>query len=401
VGGLQPRLMNSLISWGKTMKLAVFGRAVLASFALAATASLAQTFEPIIEPQCINPSYFGGWTTGGLYTDPAYGVPLDQWSLMAMWQGSDYPNNHINYDIGNFTGLHGVPSYGQRGRVPEDVNGSPGAQVQCMDVGMLVNTWDTPHRPIIGGGYNDIWGYAWSQSNRVYPFVENGAPTELVVQANIALPIYDPNTRGSGRVASGQVVLFAYLRDMAHPSLHPIAMLAAAYNSAWTQSSFNNGFVAYDYSNNDIQAAATSYPNWYGGMSGNGVWFSSGEIGANTPYITTRYTVGLSDAPLSPRWNLSAASPFFRAHFTQQNLLNLINAIQANPCAGPPNCPAKGYSTNPADYALEYAGVIAESTLTDGQFDVSATNWVPNDPTKDQVSLTAHIYAFGVYRYVP
>lgn len=78
------------------MKSAGLARAALATIALAASISVAQTFEPIKEPQCHDPIYFNGWTTGSLYTDPAYGVPLDQWSLMAMWQGSDYPSNFIN-----------------------------------------------------------------------------------------------------------------------------------------------------------------------------------------------------------------------------------------------------------------------------------------------------------------
>jgi hypothetical protein len=93
---------------------------------------------------------------------------------------------------------------------------------------------------------------------------------------------------------------------------------------------------------------------------------------------------------------------FWRAHITRANLLAAINAINSFPCSGPPNCPAKGYSTNPNNYVLEYAGVIAELKLiTDLNYDLSPTSWIPNDPNKDQGGFGAHINGFSVWRYLP
>jgi hypothetical protein len=95
---------------------------------------------------------------------------------------------------------------------------------------------------------------------------------------------------------------------------------------------------------------------------------------------------------------------FFRAHVTFENMQNVITSIN-----GLCNC---GYSTDPSSYALQYAGVIAETRIRSeirekynfaptSQFDVSATNWIPNDQAKDQVSFGAHVYAMGIYRGVP
>jgi hypothetical protein len=78
----------------------------------------------------------------------------------------------------------------------------------------------------------------------------------------------------------------------------------------------------------------------------------------------------------------------------------------------PPSCPSAGYSSNPADYVLEYAGVIMEvrlgseivyygANVTSMSFDASPTSWIPNDASKPQASMGLHVHAFGVYQYLP
>ena len=377
----------------------IFARSSALAAVFTATVCAAATFKAIKEPECLNPSEWDGWTGGGQYNDPNNGVLQDGYSLLARWQGNDFLANPVYYDMSSYTGL---ASASQRGYQPEDPNGSPGAQVECMNFGMLLNTWQTAHRPIVGGGYNDMWGYAWSRS-RPRPFIQDGVATDLVLQANLALPIYSP-TAMSG--ASGQLSLFAYVRDLSHPRLPAIALLAGAYDSEFNATFEAGGMVGFDYSNYDNQQVAARYPNWISGAAGDGVWFVSGPISnapANTnPYITTIYSQGQQTSALNALWNPAGAPMrFFRAHITPRNLINAVNAIDAAPCPGPRYCPARGYSQNPADYELAYAGVIAETTLKHDWYDESPTSWVANDSTKPQVLLSARGYAFGIYRYIP
>lgn len=370
----------------------------------------AASFEPIKEAECL-PWYSDIWSVGGQYVVPNNdnGVKQDSYSMLARWQGDDFVNNWLSYDLGSFTGLH---TNVQKGHQPEDTNGSPGVQVSCLSVGMLINTWNTPHRPVVGGGYNDMWGYAWSEPNRVHPFIENGVETELVLQANIAMPIYSPtNNAGSTAKITGQIGMYAYLRD-ARPdheylNLHPIVMMAFSHISNLDKDDngsypyLTKGLMAYDYSDSDTIAANTSsWPQQHG----NGVWFSSGAIGSNSPYLTTRYTEGTLSQPTPPTSNrINPPMPFWRAHITPDNLRNLVNAINAvPPCPVVPDChPDTGYSTDPSDYVLEYAGIIAEAVLMQELYDNSPSDWVLGDSQKDQVSLAVQAYGFSVYRYLP
>ena len=90
---------------------------------------------------------------------------------------------------------------------------------------------------------------------------------------------------------------------------------------------------------------------------------------------------------------------FFRIHITRANWVNLINRINA---AGPGSatinctpgstCPRNGYSTNPDDYRLQYAGVIAEVVLLE--------NGSPaNTSAIRQLTMGANIHGVGVYQY--
>lgn len=379
-------------------------------FQLSFGTCLAASFEAIKEPECKTWTYPNNvWTVGNQYLDPNNGVLQDSYSMLVRWQGSNFVNHVVNYDIGLFTGLH---TTNQRGHQPESIHGSPGVQLDCYSAGLLINTWHTPHRPVVGGGYNTMWGYAWSERNRVRPFIKNGQATELVLQGNIAVPLYHPvRSPGSTSAIEGQVAFFAYLKDTSRGNehLHPIAILALTHASNYNNSYNLNGHFHFDYNDLETQDYARRYPNWFpSSQTGNGVWFASGPVntGTTNPFITVRYT-GANVQTIVPILNPNAHLPFWRAHITQQNLINVVNRINNNTfhngskCIGPPNCPSIGYSTNPADYVLEYAGIITEIVLFDGKYDISEFNWILGDNSKDQLSIGVSIYGFGVYRYIP
>jgi len=392
---------------------------VFASLVLTVSAA---TFVPLKEAECLNGAYFAGYTVGGQYVDPNNGVLQDQYSMLVRWQGNDMVTYSVSYDMGHLTGFH--TGY-QRGRQPEDYNGSPGVQVNCQDEGILINTWDTPHRPIVGGGYNDMWGYAWSSVHQPHPFVDSlGQPAELVLQSNLGIATYLPWPKAGSDVNNihVDVTFFAYVQDTTHPNKHPIAIIGRlgasdADSTCPIPSSlpcyYRDGFLGFDYNDAATQLAVTSYPAWFApGQTGNGVWFGSGPISTastNTnPYVTTRYTQG-TDSLIVSGSNSNPPMLFYRAHVTQANLIAIINGINSNPCSGPPNCPAKpagGYSTNPANYVLKYAGVIAEVALKNdhidsGNYDASPSSWLPNDTNKDQGAFGGHINGFSVYQYLP
>ena len=379
--------------------------ALIIPSALAQVAS-AGTFVAVKEAECLAGSHFTGWMVGGQYVDSDNGVLPGQYSMLARWQGSDILSKVVSYDLGLLTGFH-TPY--QRGPVPQNRGDWPGAQVHCTDAGMLINTWHIPHRPIVGGGYNTMWGYAWSAANQPHAFQRNGFPADLVLQANLALVTYLPWPKAGSNVndITGQYCFFAYVRDTSQPRLHPIAIIASAYLSNWDAAYAMNGYVGYDYGEADTQSAAASFPAWFvPAQAGGGVWFASGPISnayKSNPFITTIYSTGSNDAPMSAIIDADAPLVFWRAHITPTNLVNIVDAINASACAGPPNCPEKGYSSNPASYVLEYAGVIAElrfSDLTSGSYDKSPTVWIVGDAKKDQGALGVRVNGFSVYQYV-
>jgi hypothetical protein len=378
------------------------------------------TFQPIQEPVCVQPLYASPFTEGKQYNDPYNnGVVNGQYFMLMRWQ--DYSAGSVSYDLGRWTGLHNVPQSGQFGRIPENTAGSPGAQANCYDAGMLLNTWETPHRPVIGGGYNDMYGYSWGVGSNVRPFIQNGVKTDLVLQANLGVSTYvpskpDPNHPDqritTTTAGSGQLVFFAYVRDTTG-SLPPIAIIAGAYDSQFGGFAGNID-IDYDSALSSAFKSNPSLSQWFANDNSNsGVWFATGPVSmspTNTnQYINTWYTAGEDNAALQPvDMNGAPSMPFFRAHVSWQNMANIITGIKNSPCPTPNGmtCLSKGYSTDPADYELVYAGVIAETTVANerapnSSFDASPTNWVVDDQNKWQVSLGAHIYALGFYRAVP
>lgn len=378
--------------------------AVEAGVLIARTFMLLDAFTPVRMPQCVDPKR-NPWRVGGQYLDADNGVISDQPFMLARWQGQNLLSGEVSYDMGAFTGL--TTSH-QRGYLPESTSGSPGAQLDCFAFGMLINTWFTPHRPIIGGGYNMMYGYRWNAADEPRPFLDpqGRGSSHLVLQAEIGITQFAawPNASGDPYAVVGQVALFAYLRDRSQPHLPPFAVLALAATSNWTEDWHRQGWVSYDYSDRDTRRIAQRYPAWFsGGQAGSGVWFASGPIANSSEgrFVTTIYSEGQHDRPLMQVSDPEQPRRFWRAHITPENLVNVVDSINASaPCANV-GCPLAGYSRNPSDYSLEYAGILAELALLEDTYDISPTRWRPADPGKDQGSLGLSGQMFGVYRYRP
>jgi hypothetical protein len=350
----------------------------LAGAVLFSTGLHAQTFETLKASDCLT-SVSGLFTTGGQYVDPNNGVLNNSWSMLVRWQGSTFVNNTVSYAVGAYTGFY-PPSPAatwQRGVQPESsYYGTPAVQLNCTTDGMFINTWWVPHQIVVGGGYNDMFGYQWASGYEPRPFYTyvgyTYTPTDLIVQSNIAVTEYGPYTPNgstqcspSTQCAHGQVSIFAYVIDKAHPLLHPIAIVMQTHDD---QSATNPGSIGCD------------YPT--------GVWFAS--LDAQTP--NAYHTVDPYSTPsqkITAFQNASAPWQFYRMRISPTNMANIASAINASAL----NCPAKGYSTFASDYVLKYAGVIEEAAL----FGDINTNTL-NNPNIAQVSLAAKFDGVSMYR---
>lgn len=406
----------------------------VAGATLSATGASAGFFSPIVEPGCgatfswgeqySEPNFIPGQTRRG-----TNGLLTDQWFMLTRWQGQnedDYRSHAVtSYDIGNYTGLFGATQYG----VTPEVDGSSGVQSSCAYSGMFLNTWTTPHRPIVGGGYNDMFGYKFSLSTR--PFTHDGSPTgspsDLIVQSNIVVPHFwkfksTSTPTGENTDIVAHVGIFAYLRDLSHFGYPPIAVSGFAYMSDLTSNYLAFGMNAWDYTASATDAARASYPYWFqnSAPSLDGVCFVSAPISTlnNHRWVTYDAGIGQGDLtmPLPTRWQgLGTPDEFWRMRVTPENITNIANDIDSGGMFGRcPMQPPGGYSRNPSDWVLEYAGVIAELTpqVEKGPNpiapDVSRTSWLGqnpgatpyNDSSKDQSSLGVRTYATGIIRYV-
>jgi hypothetical protein len=418
------------------LKTAISGAALFAAVVSHADAA---TFETIKDPICItSPLFQTQWSVGEQYRDGNNGIVPDKWFMLARWQGPGFMDDSVNYDIGAYTNLHGA---WQKGAQPEDPNGSPGVQLNCYDVGMLINSWGSAHRPIVGGGFNDMWGYAFSAPNQVSPFTKSGLATDLVLQSNIAVPIFSAvhnrvNEAGQPYVISGQVTFFAYLHDTTNPSYPPIAVIAATHMSnlynpndgeAGRLAALAHGGVAVDYGENATAYARDHYPNWFApGQTGSGIWYAGAALSRQNDqrYVSVGYTEATLDDNMPVHSDVTGTPmPFYRAHITPENMRHIAEDINAAvACSGcPPRPPGNpngnpgNYSTDPNNWVLEYAGVIAENALVSedpGQpnpnYDVSASSWTGlnttpryHDNSRDQVAMAVHLSGVGIYRYYP
>ena len=344
----------------------------------------AQVFSQITPSVC-PPTSAGLFTTGQQYLGANNGVLQDSWSMLVRWQGNPTVGNTswyqhpMSYNGGMYTNYTPPTPYTswQRGYTPESgPAGTPGVQLHCFDAGMLINTFATPHAgaAVLGGGFNDMYGYAWSPANQPLAFetVRNGVneSAELVIQSDLEVPVlngwsgveqpdgsytYTPVTNLANYETYGTANLsfFVYLADTSHTSLHPIGILAAPFDNGYCgncscEIEGSEAFVGWD------------YPA--------GAWFGSADL-CTTDVTTVRYTGSTT------RTSPFTGEQFFRIHITPQNLVNLVNRINAQQCqagmTGSCNCtpgstcPQNGYSTNPNVYKIQYVGIIAESSLCD------------------------------------
>jgi hypothetical protein len=343
-------------------------------------------FVPLKEPDFLD-GVNGPFTTGGQYRDANNGVLQDSWSVLVRWQG-DLVSSTVSYDLGTFTGVHvPQPTYvWQRGQQPENSAGTPGVQLYGYRAGMLINTWTIPHQFILGGGYNDMYGYAWSSERRPDAFVMHhnsyGAPigpAQLVLQASMAVSWFGSWSLVNGgwvfgqEAQSGQLALFAYLEDRTRPDLPPIAIIGETWDSRSAACPANGmGFVGFD------------YPQ--------GVWFGSAAL-CNTDITSVFYL------PYPTQTALFSDERFFRIHITPTNWQNLIARINsASPgnadvnlsCSPGSSCPPTGYSNDPSNYRVQYAGVIAEVALIENGI-------TRNESTNRQASMGVDIYGVGIY----
>jgi hypothetical protein len=379
----QELMMNKLlIRKFKPMLVVLFSSSTL----------FAETYVTLKDPECLT-NVSPLFTTGGQYLDPNNGVLENSWSMLVRWQGNDFVQNSVSYDLSRFTRMDyantgiftpqappvGSISNWQRGIQPESANGTPGVQLYCNMMGMLVNTWGVPHREILGGGYNSMFGYSWSSSTAPEAFVMRNVfgsvirETDLLVQADIAVPwLYtykNPNNSATRNEPASQVSLFAYIVDISNPNLHPIALIGLTHDKLIGNLG-NSEFVACDYAN--------------------GVYFASSNPATSLNFFT-RDPYSAYPQLMTDRDNANEPYQFFRMRVTPNNFRNIINAINSYGSG----CPTAGYSTDISHYRIKYAGVIPELTIYDGRFGSLTTL---SDFDKDQISIGVKAKDVGIYR---
>jgi hypothetical protein len=384
----------------KTFSFRTRALAVSCSLFAFLPAAWSQSFFPLKAPECLT-DVSSLFTIGGQYVDgyPANGVPAG-YSMLTRWQGDIAP---VSYPLGTWTNLYVSPTTTyQRGWQPEDPLGSPGTQIYCAEAGMMLNTWPIRHRRIEGGGYNDMYGYSWGSSGPPAFRDDYGTPSDLVVQVSAAVPLVWENLNKQNPMSRPypvlDVTLFAYLKDLAHPGLHEIAIIGSI--AANERKSFPDETVTPLYGDAYVTKGIVSidYPN--------GIFFASGAVRTSTPFTTVIYT-GAQAREYPNRWDQRTTEPlqFYRMHVTPKNLVQIVDAIQALPC--PNGCPAKGYSRNPNDYIVTYAGLLSEVTVLDCEYSAlrcdppAPQQFVANDPNKDQMAAAVRLSGLGIYRAIP
>lgn len=355
-------------------------------------------FQAIKDPECLT-NVSSKFTVGGQYVDSGNGVLNNSYSMLVRWQGNNFINNSVTYNVSNYTGFsfnHTSPfsapyvgsiSNWQRGVQPEDTNGSPAVQLYCNGGGMLINTWSIPHREVIGGGYNDMFGYQWGSGSepRAFKMIDSYGQkirnTDLIVQADIAVPeIYTY----SGPVNTAippyptpmqQVSLYAYVIDTTHPTLPPIALIEFTHDR---HAATSDDVISCDYKQ--------------------GVWFASGSTTYSTKYVT--HDPASTNSIVLPASKLSPSDPtlFFRMRITPANMTAIAGDINGASSSLKSLCPATGYSTNPDDYIVKYAGIIAELTVFDQRYGPYIGTPSAPDYSKDQGSMGVNFYNLGIYR---
>lgn len=242
-----------------------------------------------------------------------------------------------------------------------------------------------------------MFGYSWSAPNMPNAFVSGGQGSDLVIQISASFPhlvrYTNPGNGAARRRPVLQVGLFTYVRDITH-NLPDIAILGiiGATNDDWVNPPRTDSF----YSNAYVTQGGMSfdYPT--------GVWYASAPIRTSTPFTTTHYVPQPAIELTSDFQNPGVGNQFYRLHISPKNLIQLVQAINAFPCSPGVDCPNKGYSENPADYRVAYAGLIAEASTLDGFSDPpEPLSYTIDDPAKDQIEAGIKYGGLGIYHYTP
>jgi len=311
-------------------------------------------FDEIHSYQCINSnrvkSQFDSYTPNLVYMkvrhhgDPGTAELLNQVATS------------VGYDVSVYSGyqppfspLVGL-SYAQRGYYdlgPPD--GSSAVQVYCANAGFMINTYQFSHAvPVTGGGPNVAYDVEFRPTKPVF---NHPGSSELTLQAYIKLPWFLDVGGGIG-----QVVFYVTWIDTSE-NLKFFQLMQVFDTRPWGSGN-GSEFVAYDPASL-IGYASSPLKNYdkYG---------SAVQFITKSPYSQTMQN--------DTTWS---SSKFFRVHVSEENLAGLVEELRAGQPALYENL-----SSNPGDYELASAGVIAEVLLPS---------------TTDNISMGGSLSYFEVY----
>lgn len=293
------------------------------------------SFTLLKQQVCINENE-AAYTVGQQYVDQNNGVPDDQWSMLTRWQGFKGHQSFVNCESGELN----------------------------------INTWQIPHHYVVGGGYNDMFGYSWSSAGAPSAFMDTPfKQADLILQVYATVPklLQHLGTGPRSVTPVVNITLFAYLVDVTHPELHPIAVL---------------GLIA---QNNQISTGGGHGYDYPGG-----VWFSYFSLDAHSRYNEYDDFGNVSHF-IDNNTLRNIEENFYRMRVSPQAWINTITDINNDPCT---DCPAKGYSLDPKNYKLKYGGIIAEVSTWD------ISEGTLGDLNKDQINLGVQFRYLGIYRRV-
>lgn len=255
---------------------------------------------------------------GNLYVDD-YTFHYNKPHLIVRHMGNDQSVTIPKYDVGYYTGFDptGHRYYTTRsakdGELWEGVNAY---QMQGSQTGVMINSWSFPEKTVIGGGPHAVWSYLWNpQSNDTPKPWANLDGSELTVQALIKAP---HAAYWNGGV--GQISFVIYGQDISNP--HDPKLLAYLINLY-----DNRGSYTYTIGNDGSPFVSTPLEN-------------------NPVISQSQFSHGFQSHPWSEY-------KFFRAHISEDNLINAINILNSN----------SGYaymSTDPRDYQITSVHVLVE-----------------------------------------
>jgi len=296
--------------------------------------STAYSAEYNVSPPCNQTPVF---SVGGQYVDSDNGVEEGVYSTLMRWQGNNPLNNYSTTQQGYYNTYH-----------------------NCNSGSMLLNSWTTPRFNVLGGGYNNMYGYKYVKGTEPSAFTFSRFLTPLIISAELAVPYVNAQKYSTtpSIVPVGQAALYVYLRDISNPHLHPIALVSLTHE---TRSYEATQGVSCDYKDGVYFAY---------GDNNSGEYFAYDSKGVQGHITTGDYFENVNQPLLQHRMKI-----------TPKNFLNTLSKINS----GIANCPQDGYSTNLRNYVVEYYGVIMETTIHDGKLDN-----ILYDTTKDNITMVVN-----------